>query len=217
MADCQEVVTRKRLQAILQTALEATTLASALNNVSLTVLITEYPKFWPLSGSFSITIETETLVVTGGHSTTTLTVTRAAPVSHLISTAVTATSSRIYLGVKDLDSNADFFRKLISVGPVVQVRRSVRTGQDFQGHFSYDVTVRFYYGYAKAQDYDWTIIENTNAAGFNALGLRTNYTGSTKENPPEQAVVKEPEENTDDMVGICVKYEVTLMFLGAFN
>ena len=70
MADCAEVVTRKRIKALLQTALETATLNGALNNVSLSVTITAYPAMWPAAGSFSFVVDTETIVVTAGWGTT---------------------------------------------------------------------------------------------------------------------------------------------------
>lgn len=217
MADCVEVITRRRIKALLQTALETTTLNGALNNVSLSITVTAYPLMWPLSGNFSFIVDTETIVVTAGHGTTTLTVTRAAPVSHLSLASCGLTASRVYLGVKDLAVDADFFRSLVTTGPAIQVRPAVGDEQDWQGHFSYTVTIRAYYGYAKNADNDFTVFENTNGAARAALGLASNYTGSTKGNPPESGKWMGPEEDVENQVGIVVKYELTLPFLGAFQ
>lgn len=217
MADCPEVVTRRNIVAMLQTALETTTLSAGINNVTTTIPLTEYPLLWPLSGNFSFVIGTETLICIAGQGTTSLTVTRAAPVSHSSGATVSIVTSRVYSGVKDLGVGSDFFGNLVSKGPAVQVRWSQRASQDYQGHFVYHVPIRMYYGYAKNADNTGYTVENINALIYKTLADTTNYTGSTKGNPPSTEGFSFPGliEDVDDEVGVCVKYEVTVPFDGA--
>lgn len=215
MSDCQEVITMKRIQALLQTALEATTLNGSISNVATTIVVTAYPKMWPASGNFSFIVGTETIVVTAGHGTTSLTVTRAAGVAHTTGATCTKTPSRVYLSIKDLDVNADFFNSIV-ITPAIQVRPAFRSGQDYMGHTKYSVPVRVYYGYPKNADNDYTAFINMNALVGSTLGTEGNYIGATKGPPTESDIEwNKPEEEIINTNGVSVKYELTLPFVGS--
>jgi hypothetical protein len=215
MSDCNEVRTRKRIQSLLQSALETAALNGALNNVSLTVAIVAYPSMWPASGNFSFVVGTETIVVTAGHGTTSLTVTRASPVSHLTGVVCTLVVSRVKLGSVNLDGNADFFDSLVAIGPYAQILPSEEDEVDFQGHTKYSVTLRMYFGYPKNADNDYVTIENLKGIARAVLFDTTNWTGSEKGNPPEEAGPwGKPDEDADNTVNVSVKFEKTMKFMG---
>ena len=223
MADCLEVVSRKNLRAILQAKLEATVTTAYLDASSNTLLIAEYPAFWPMSGIVQLLLNgIEPVYFASGWGSTTLIISRTQPTNIDPGAAVTLysnTPSRIFCGVKDLAISDDFFNALVSKGPAIQIRWAGRAKQDYQGHFVYVVPIRIYYGYARNEDNDGFAIENLNSLIFQTVADRSNYIGATKGSPPASDGVEYPEylEDTENETGVCVRYEMRVPFDGATN
>ena len=223
MADCIEVVSRKNLLTLIHNAVDSTSITGeGLFHDSVTLTIAEYPAFWPKSGTVNLIINgTEAVTFSAGWGETTLTIVRPNPSADLPAgtpVILDVSQTRVFCGVQDLALSDDFFNSLLTT-PAVQIRWAGRAKQDYQGHFVYVVPIRIYYGYARNADNDGFAFENLNAAIFAAVADRTNYIGDTKGPPPSSEGVEYPEylEDTENVTGVCVRYEMKVPFDGATN
>lgn len=131
-----------------------TKLSAAITNSQLTLTIPVWPWMWPTEGNFTIKIDSEVITVTAGHGTTTLTITRGTPVSHLINSEISwlvFPSTRIFEGSKPFDMSTSegklFIQDITHKGPSFKINLPQLISHDhINRHSLYRVECILFFG-----------------------------------------------------------------------
>ena len=129
-------------------------LNGAVDNVQLTITIDAWHWLWPTAGNFSLVIGTETFVVTAGHTTTILTVTRASPVNHANASPINwlvFPAARIIEGSYPTDQitllGRTFMQRITIDGPAIKIPvPSIQNTDDKSRHGEAQVTCVLFFG-----------------------------------------------------------------------
>lgn len=142
-----------------------TTLAASIDASQTTLTIAAWQKIWPATAHFTIVIGSEVITVTGGHGTTTLTVTRGTGASHASGAAIAwkAPFSQVLKAPCEIDTSTDagklFIQNIVDTGPVFVIGFPERVSDTDTGgmHGDYLFESKIYFGYGQNDTAtDWT-------------------------------------------------------------
>lgn len=129
----------------------------------------------------------------------------------------TLNGSRIFLGVRDLDDNDQFYNNIISDGPALIIKPAVWGDRlismtSLNQPFEFNVDLWLYFGYVNNLDYDYTTIEDLVSEILKTLATTSNYNSPGVAMPERGISISLDEEiNENPRVGL---YLITLMFTG---
>lgn len=126
--------------------------------------------------------------------------------------SILADSSRVVLGLADLDSTSTLFRAMDADGPYIIILPAENHGYDGQTrHFQISFTIIVYMGIPGDYSDDLTMFDNTWTAIRDALQTVANWTS----NPPPDAMQVRGPEARSDLKPLVYKYTIELTFWGS--
>lgn len=129
----------------------------------------------------------------------------------------TLAGARIFLGVKDLDDNDEFYNDIVDDGPALVIAPAVWGDRiismtTVNQPFEFNIDLLLYFGYVNNLDYDYTTIEDLVSNILKALATTSNYNTAGAAMPERGISVSLDEEvNENPRIGL---YTITLMCTG---